>query len=296
MVDCLNFKKISMKNKIFLTLTFLSGIFLLNSCLKDNVGEYWKDDLAGKMYATVAVTTVQSMALKPVAGETPFQFLVNVATDALPTEDITFNLIIDPAAVAAYNAQSGKSYKPFPTVSLTTPTLVIKAGTRNGYVQGKVWGAEVLNACDNFMVAVSISSAKNASGQIIAVGSNMKSYLLALPLSNAYAGMYHASGVFTHPVNGPRDINEDKQLSTADCKTVTCSAGDLGGDPSTYVFLTINADFTVTISGSLSASQPYLPQAGKVNKYDPATKTFILNYYYVGATGNRLIQENIVRL
>ncbi|MCE1198751.1 MAG: DUF1735 domain-containing protein, partial [Marinilabiliales bacterium] len=112
-----------MKNKISIALSFLAGTFLLTSCLKDNLGEYWKDDLAGKMYATITVNTLQSLALKPVAGEVPFSFLVNIATDALPTEDITVSFAVDAAAVTAYNTANGKSYKAFPTVSMTTATL-----------------------------------------------------------------------------------------------------------------------------------------------------------------------------
>ena len=132
-----------MKNKIFFALTFLAGTLLLNSCLKDNMSDYWPDALAGKVYATIPANTVQSLALKPVAGEVPFTFLVNIATDALPTEDITVTFAKDDAAVTAYNARSGKSYKPFPTMSMTTTSIVIKAGTRTGYATGKVWGPSV---------------------------------------------------------------------------------------------------------------------------------------------------------
>jgi hypothetical protein len=284
-----------MKNKIISFVSFLAVTFVFSSCLKDDVGEYWKDDLAGKMYATVAKATLQTLPLKPVAGEVPFEFLLNIATDALPTEDITITLKIDPAAVTEYNTNYNKAYKPYPYVDITTKTVTIVKGTRNAYAKAKVWGAEGLDACDNYMAAITIESAKTASGQDVTIGGNMKSYLVALPISNPYSGTYHASGVFTHPVNGPRDIDEDKELSTIDCKTVTCSAGDLGGDSGTWVLLTVNADNTITIGGSLTATQPYKPQTGKVNKYDPATKTFILNYYYEGGTGNRLIQENIVR-
>jgi hypothetical protein len=284
-----------MKNKIILLTSFLTIVFWLTSCLKDNVGDYWKDDVAGKMYATVPSYTLQQLALKPVAGDVPFSFLLNIATDALPTEDITITLAVDPAAVTQYNTDRNKSYKPFPTVQILTSTVVIAKGTRNATARAKVWGAETLNACDNFIAAITIKSAKTASGVDIPIAGNMKSYLLALPIANPYSGTYHAAGVFTHPVNGPRNIDEDKELNTIDCKTVTCSAGDLGGEKDTWVMLTVNNDNTITFGGSLSASQPYLPQTGKANKYDPATKTFILNYYYVGATGNRLIQENIVR-
>jgi hypothetical protein len=284
-----------MKNKITLFVSFLAGILLLGSCLKDKVGDYWVDELAGKMYATVPTYTLQQLALKPVAGDIAFSFLVNIATDALPTEDITLTLAVDAAAVTQYNKDHSKTFLTFPTVQVLTSTITIAKGTRNATVNAKVWGAETLNACDNYMTAVSIKTAKTASGKDVTIAGNMKSYLLALPISNPFEGIYHAAGVFTHPVNGPRDIDEDKELNTIDCKTVTCSAGDLGGDKGTWVTLTVNADNTITFGGSLSSSQPYKPQVGKDNKYVPASKTFILNYYYEGATGNRLIQETIVR-
>jgi len=284
-----------MKNKIILLVSSLTLVLLLASCLKDKVGDYWVDGVAGKMYATVPSYTLQSLALQPVAGDVNFSFLVNIATDALPTEDITLTLAIDPASVTQYNTDHGKSFKPFPNVQVSNTTVLIAKGTRNATVKGKVWGADALNACDNFMTAITIMSAKTASGKDVTIAGNMKSYLLSLPISNPYAGNYHAAGVFTHPTAGPRDIAEDKAAKTIDCKTVTMSAGDLGGDESTWVLITVNDDNSLTIGGSLSASQPYLPMTGLVNKYDPATKTFTLNYYYVGSGGNRVIQETDVR-
>lgn len=296
-----------MKNKLFLLVSFFAVVFLLGSCLKDDVGEYWKDDLAGKMYATVANAGLQTLSLKPVAGEVNFEFLLNIATDALPTEDITLTLAIDTAAVTYYNQTNIKwnkanptappkvVYSKFPYVEVLTPTLTIPKGTRNVIAKAKVWGADVLNACDNFMSAISIVSAKTASGQDVTIAGNMKSNLMALPISNPYAAKYHSTGVFTHPTAGARDIDEDKDVKTIDCKTVAMSAGDLGGEESTWVLVTVNADNSLTFAGGLSASQPYLPMTGLVNKYDPATKSFTLNYYYVGSGGNRVMQEVVVR-
>ena len=288
-----------MKSKIIiLLLSFVAGIFILNSCLKDSKGEYLKDKVAGKVYATVANPTLQTLALQPVTGDVPYQFLVNIATEALPTEDITLKMKVDPAAVTSYNTINKKAYLTFPNVQILTSTLVIKAGTRNGYIQAKVWGAETLNACDNFIAAISIESATTASGKTITIAGNMKSYLLALPIANPFSGSYHASGQFIHPTAGIRVINQDKNVNTIDCKTVTCSAGDLGGgqDGGSWVTLTINVDNSVTIGGHLSGTQPYLTDPAKTNSYNPATKMFTLNYYYVGASGNRVIQETLVRL
>jgi hypothetical protein len=306
-----------MKNKVILTLSFLAGIFLLNSCLKDEIGEYWKDDLAGKMYATVAVPTLQQLALKPVTGEVPFTFLVNIATDALPTEDITVNFTIDPAAVTMYNTNFKKSYKPFPTVSMVTTSLVIKAGTRNGYASGKVWGAEALNACDNFMAAISISSAKTASGIDVPVGGNMKSYLLALPISNPYAADYNTVGYRIRPGNPTEPIAAVQTFSTYDCKTVrktgfgnygafdimieiTANTVVVGGTTCFKVIATpIDPTTGASVGGMFdvwTGDAAQVPADKTINYYNPAKKQFVLNCYYISSAGNRIMYEVNTRL
>ena len=308
-----------MKNKISLTLSFLAGIFLLNSCLKDNIGEYWKDDLAGKQYATIAVATLQSLALKPVAGEIPFTFLVNIATDALPTEDITVNLAVDPAAIAAYNKASGKTFSAFPTVALVTPALVIKAGTRNGYASAKVWGAETLDACATFMTAISITSCKTASGADIPVAANMKSYLLALPISNPYAADYAVTGYRIRPGNATEPISagQIETFNTLNCKTV--QKNGFGNYFSYDVTIEVTSQ-TVVVGGTTCykvIATPIDPSTGSsvggmwpvwtgdatlkpadltINYYNPVTKKFVLNCYYNSSAGNRIMYEVCTRM
>lgn len=277
-----------MKNRIIVIITFLAGIFLLNSCLKDDA-DYWKDDVAGKVYATVLTPALQSKALKPVPDSVEFEFMINIATDALPANAITVTMMVDPAAVTNYNKLTGKAYDVFPNVRIVNPVVTIAAGTRTAIIKAKIWGADLLNACDNYVAAVSIKSTSDAS---IIIPSNMKSYLLALPISNPFEGNYHSTGVFVHPVNGPRDIDEDKVLATVDCKSVSTTVGDLGDYE---VIFTVNEDNSVTVSGAgLGASQPIVQGTGE-NSYNPATKTFKVNYYYVGSGGNRVMTETLVR-
>lgn len=275
-----------MKNKIFILLTIVAGIIGLSSCL-DDTADNWKVDVAGKMYATVENPTLQALTLKPVPDTVEYSFMVNIATDKLPTKDITLKLKIDPAAVTAYNTQTGKSYSAFPNVEIVNPEVTIAKGTRNALVYVKVWGADMLNACDNFIAAVSIDSASDD----MPIPSNMKTSLMSLPISNPYEGQYHSVGTFIHPTAGSRVIDEDKTLSTVDCKTVKTTVGDLGGYD---LIMTVNDDNTVTISGGLGSSQ-LLVQTG-VNVYDPSTKTFTVNYYYVGSGGNRVISEVLTKL
>jgi len=309
-----------MKNKINLIVSFLAVMFLLPSCLKDTVGDYWVNDLAGKAYATIPAYTIQTLVLQPKAGEVPFKFMVNIATDALPTEDITVTLAIDQAAVAVYNTAHSTKYSVFPTISIGTPTLIIAKGTRNGYVSGKVWGAEILDACSSFMGAISIVSAKTASGKDITVAGNMKTYYLSLPISNPYAADYQCVGYRVHPVNGVYTVNTVESCSTIDCKTII---KHLMGDYPYDVTISVTTN-TVVVKGvtcykvivdtldpanglpvssgtgmesTFTGNTGYNPQppTNDVNYYNPVTKQFVLNYFY-NSGAPRITYEILTRL
>ncbi len=283
-----------MKNKIIIMLTIIAGMFSFTSCLNDTA-DNWKVDVAGKMYLTVMKPQLQSMGLKPKVDTVSYSFLINVATDALPTKDITITLKVDSAAVAEYNISKGykqdstAAFKLYPHIKILNPTIVITKGTRTATVNVEVWGAETLNACDKFISAVTIATASDN----VPIATNMKSYLLSLPISNPYEGTYHSTGTFTHPVNGPRAIDEVKTLSTVDCQSVKTTIGDLGDEGDYFVVYKVNDDNSVTISGSQSATQPLIQEG--VNSYNPATHTFTVNYYYAGSGGNRKISETLVR-
>jgi hypothetical protein len=301
-----------MKNKIILIVSFLAGIFLLNACLKDKVGDYWADDLAGKMYATVPSYTLQSLALKPVAGDVQFSFLVNIATDALPTEDITLTLAVDAASVAQYNKDHSTSFQTYPSVQVLTQTITIPKGTRNATAQAKVWGAETLDACAKFMTAISITAAKTASGKDINIAGNMKSYLLALPISNPYAADYHTVGYRIRPGNPTEPVDATQTFSTLDCKTVkktgfgnysaydvtievTTNTVVVGGVTCYKVIATpIDPGTGASVGGmftSWTGDATQKPADLTINYYNPVTRTFVLNCYYISAAGNRIMYE-----
>ena len=180
-----------------MTISFLAAVFVLNSCLKDNIGEDWTSSLKGKMYAEVWKAGFAANALEPVAEPDTFKFLVNIATDALPSQDITVTLAVNEQAMNDYNSLKGTSYKLFPFMEILNTQVVIKAGTRNAYAYVKVWNADQLDACDNYMAPVSIVSA--TGGVIVADALNQGSRLMALPINNPYAGNYQVTGTFVHP-------------------------------------------------------------------------------------------------
>jgi hypothetical protein len=276
-----------MRKNIIYILGFLALTFSTSSCLKDDLGEDWTDSLAGKMYAQIMKPGFQVTGLNPIPASQEFEFMVNIATDALPSSAITLTVAVDEPAIAKYNAAHGTDYKLYPYITILTPSITIPAGSRTGTIKVSVTDADKLSACDNFFAPISITS---VTGGVV-IASNMKTVMMAMPIANPYQGLYNCTGVFSHPTAGNRDIDEEKDLSTVDCKTVATTVGDLGGYQVTF---TVNADNSVTIGGAVSASQPCIPVPGKPNYYDPATKSFHVNYQYTGGGGFRVIQEDYV--
>jgi hypothetical protein len=304
----------NMKNRIIVIITFLVGIVFLNSCLKDDA-DYWKDDVAGKMYATVLTPTLQTKSLKPIPDTVTFEFMVNIATDTPPSSDVSVTLAVDPEAVAAYNKRTGKSYKVFPNVKIVNPTVTIVAGTRTAIIKGKLWGADKLDACDNFIAGITIKSTTNSD---IIIPSNMKSYLLSLPISNPYAGDYDVVSYRKHPTLGIFRGDGVQTLSTIDCKTVikhqmgdypydvqieiTSETMVVGGvtcykclvevlDPANGALVAGSQQFA-TFNGDATVAP--IPVTNDVNYYDPLAKKFVLNMAY-NAAAPRIAYEHLTR-
>ena len=306
-----------MRNKIFKIIFFLAAILFMSSCLKDNVGEDWTASLKGKMYAEIWNGGFTSMGLAPVPDPVIFKFLVNIATDKLPTQDITVTLAVNPDVLASYNALKGTSYKLYPFIEVLDPTLTIKAGTRNAYAHVKVWNADQLDACDNFIAPISIMTA--TGGVIVSDPLNQGSRLMGLPISNPYAGDYHVVGYRLHPTAGVLPVDKTEALSTIDCKTVkksgfgdypydiviqvTSDIIDVAGtscnkiiahviDPGTGAPVSSGEGMFDTYTGS-PTSVP-LPVTNDVNYYNPVTKVFVLNLWYNSAA-NRIAYEVLTR-
>jgi hypothetical protein len=303
-----------MKNKIIVIITFLAGLVLLNSCLKDNA-DYWKDDVKGKMYATVLTPTLQALSLLPTTDTVSFSFMVNIATDNPPSNAVTLTLAIDTNAVHAYNVRKKTAFKPYPSVELLTPTVTVAAGTRTAMVHGRVWGADLLNACDNFIAAVSIVGVSDGN---VTIASNMKSYLLSLPISNPYAGNYDVVGYRIRPGNPTEPIapNTVEALNTVDCKTVRKNGFgnytafdiviEITTDPVVVdgqnCFKVIATPIDPTTLESVGGMWPtwtgdptQVPANLDINYYNPTTKVFVLNCYYISAAGNRIMYEVLTR-
>jgi hypothetical protein len=307
-----------MRNKILMIVSLLAVVLVMNSCLKDNVGMDWTSSLKGKMYAEVWNGGRSNFALQPVASPVTFRFLVNIATDQPPTEDITVTLAVNDDARVKYNSLNNTAYKLYPYIEILTPNVFIAKGTRNAYAYVKVWNANLLNACDNYMAPISIVSA--TGGVIPADPVNQGSRLMALPIANPYAADYTIVGYRIRPGNAPEPVTGTETLSTVSCKAVskvgfgnytaysinievTANTMVVGGttclkviatpfDPTTGLSV---GDMFTTWTGD-AATPPAPPaNATDINYYNPVTKQFVLNCYYLSSAGNRIMYEVLTR-
>ena len=106
---------------------------------------------------------------------------------------------------------------------------------------------------------------------------------------NPYVGNYHSVGTFTHPTTGVRSIDRDKILKRIDDVTSELELGDMG--PTNYrMKLKVNADNSVSLTPS--GVTPDIDQSSGLNYYDPATKSFHLNYAF-NIAAPRIIGEVI---
>ena len=286
-----------MKN--YLSLCLAATIALsMTSCLKDDA--HFVDftatapviDIPTSAFYGVVANQGLSIQTAPVS----YSFNVNLSGPQTLGQDVTVNLAVDPSVLTAYNAANGTNYQPLPAAlyQFTATTTTIKAGQRLAPVALNFFsGADKItdqvgynNA--NYALPIRVTGTSNN----LAVSSNFGYKIISLKLKNQYDGTYAATGTFTHPVNGPRAINEEKELQTIDLNTVQTNFADLGGS-GWLMQLRVNADNTVTLTPKGAASTATV-QFG-VNKYDPATKTYTLNYKYAGSGGDRVINETLKR-
>lgn len=293
-----------MKNKILIIISFLAGALLFNSCLKDKYGEDWTSSLKGKMYAQIVNPGLQSSSITNVATDQTLRVFVNIATDAVPTSDITVTLGIDAAALTKYNADNGTSLVFCPNATIAPVT--IKAGTRNGYAYITLKSANLLSMDKAYAIPVSITAVNNPS---VIIASNFKTSIIQVPISNPWEGTYTLSSFVLRAGDNALSGHfggVDWKLVTYGAKSVSYQKLHTWGDQKTGIsgignfLLTIDDSkipmpVTVTDLGTSTTSPnaTFKNRPGYNNRYDPATKTF-----YIGVTwstaGTREITDTLV--
>lgn len=115
-----------------------------------------------------------------------------------------------------------------------------------------------------------------------------------IAVANKYAGFYQSVGYFTHPVaTSSRAINEKKFLTPLTAYACRIPAGDLGASGYSVVITVDPATNTISFSGGAPTD---MFASAERSYYDTATGKFYLHYFYVGASGNRIMDEVLTPL
>ena len=210
---------------------------------------------------------------------------INLATPEVASQDIHVTVSLNDALVTAYNDNNGTVYE-IPASSIFTvvnPIVTIPKGSRTGFLQIKINPANYLGKA----YALGFSITKIDEGGFNISGNN-KDGIVAINIKNQYDGSYHVSGVRVHPTLGPFSFDYDEDLSTTG---EFSNEGNVLADLGEGLIITVNPDNTVSLQGVV---RDVFLSAGKENKYDPATKTFTLNYYY-NTAAPRVITETLVK-
>ncbi len=236
--------------------------------------------------------------------------LVTIARDVSPTIDtfqvidirrepnsaselnqpLTVKLVKNPAIISDYNTANGTSFVELPPSSYTIlddlNNITFKPGEDIKQIKIRL-NKGALDLSEQYALGFSIADANGA-----VINTSLKNGIYSIGIKNQWHGTYHASGIFHHPTSGDRTIDEDKDLLTSGARSVLAPLADLGG-AGYFMNLTINTDNTVTITPA--GVTPNIDQHWGPNFYDPATKTFHLNYSY-NTAAPRIVEETLTLL
>jgi len=290
-------------NKYIVTL-FLGSILVLSSCLEDTgyldifnkqgavgVASFGQSDHE-RVVRTVEVDVVPQ----------PISVSINIAR---APGDVTVTLAIDPTALDKYNAKQleldptfvAYSLLPDSTYSIPSLTVTVPASTLDGQFVFNVNSSKI-DLAEQYMLPLVMTS--SSAGTIVA--SNLNTALVAIAVKNVYDGIYEIVGgsITRNSAAGPDLVLGGNYNPGLEIPLATLSANQvsfaplwkegsgIGGIDNTY--LTINTTTNgVTVLSKNNATLKNTPTL--TNSYDPATKTFTLNFDWGGAPNTRVLTD-----
>ena len=291
-------------NKIYKIISILSLLFLLpmTGCLDDS--EYLNNEIGtrntgNQNFVEVHLTTsntsnIISHSYASVSADTTIDMVPVHLTSGPALADMTvdFTYLTDTTKSTLVDSLVNKNGFAIPATNMFTilnpnKKVVIAKGTSTGYIRLKFKPIDFVG--QNWVLAFQLTAVSDPKYTI----SNLDKGFVKINIKNKYDKEYDCVGVFTHPTAGARPINEQKRLVTVGANSNTTTVGDLGADYT--VVITIDP-VTNDVTFSNSSPVAILPSATLRSYYEPSTGKFYLHYYYVGASGNRVIDETYTPL
>jgi hypothetical protein len=289
------------KKSLLIPFLFVAGMVSFSSCKKDFVFgdiepntdrvivEFTDSQTGGSSSLDYTTSLIQADLTE-----------IRLFSRSVAKGDVKVKVIVNPTVVADFNTENGTSFISIPAAaySLESNEITLTQEKRRENIKINIKPSLVTGA--PYAIGLSIAEVRN--GEVSELRHNV---FVEVRVKNAYEGEYQSNGTMvvyngstnTSPIAATYTIDEIKFLSTIDNTTVETNIGYSDFTGAAYMYLAINSSTNqVTVSPSLT-SQTF----GVVNNngtciYNPATKSFTLNYLYVNAAGNlREIQEVLVK-
>ncbi|RZK25062.1 MAG: DUF1735 domain-containing protein [Flavobacterium sp.] len=300
-----------MKRNILKTLSLLLTISCFTSCLKDD-SMVLDPEKAGAnlvdfqnpgdivIHGSTTPLYVFSFPISTTPTLVPLTVAYSGAEDAAPN-DITVNIgLAAQSVIDQYNTEQKVALNAMPAswYTLSATSVVIPKGKKTATFNVAV-KTDMIDLTKSYVVPLKLTS-PNAL-----VSSNFGTALFQVGAKNKYDGIYSsvAGNIqrYSSPgnpttgdaLNGSLAANPDLTLVTIDANTVSIlnykwgnNQGGIGGIDGLYAKVDPVTN-QVTMSSVLRPDLVNMP--GKENKYDPATKTYTLNFWWNQAGATREI-------
>lgn len=182
-----------------------------------------------------------------------------------------------------YYLDDGSTYDyTVPTAfSIVNPVVTIPKGKYQGFLQIKFKPSDLIG--QDLAIGFAIQSIQEKG---YTISGNLNTAVIAIVIKNIWDGTYLANGYFSHPTLGGPFSNKTVVLSTSTATSVDM----LGGQPAAsatigaYPRLTVDPSTNkvtligLSVNGGPAFNGPSDPTYD--NHYDPASKTFFINYGY----------------
>lgn len=279
--------------KIIYSAGILAVVSTLPSCLKNGAYYIPFSSAAASVDLPLAASTsngITAFAYPSTVTSVTLPVMVNVASPSMPTTPTTMTLALDTAGLSQYNADNGTSYLPLPDSTFTVSSwdVTVPAGKRLDSITVTI-NLTKLDLSQAYVFPVTIASASLPIEQW-----NHLFYYVAV--KNPWDGVYSYQGYTLRagdPVKTGNFTGQEMTLLTSGSNSVTFATlalwADLGGIGIGNPMLTISGTNTISISSPGGATaDPTYP-----NRYDPATKTFYIQFYWGAGPTARLSTDTL---
>lgn len=274
---------LSIVSSLLFTSCLKDDSLTLNTSLSNSVTEFANTgSIATNPSNGAAPRFAIDLGTLAVGDQTTFNVNVDYAGAKTAPNDITVTIDIDPTILTTYNTEhavDGANYTTLPDGILQTQfplTITIPKGQSFGQAQVALQLTSAFDFGATYGIPLKITSTSVGD-----ISGNFGTAIYSLVVRNGYDGVYFASGVMVHPSYGGNYSDKEEDMVTTGANSVQFQLQTtvLFG---VYITLTVDpATNLVSLASNEVVLDPYDPAA---NYYDPATRTFYLDFGYSGGT------------